>query len=105
MFAFVEFLDEAIATTALELSGLMLGNKPLRIGRPQNYCATSRYGGVPALELKTKCARPDTGAFLREVYFGNLTHGKVDEKASLKTCTGSARMMQGLLHTSQERAA
>ena len=37
MFAFVEFVDDVLTTTAMQMSGFELQNRSIRIGRPQSY--------------------------------------------------------------------
>ena len=95
MFAFVEFVDDVLTTTAMQMSGFELQNRSIRIGRPQSYEPPhdGELAGLDVQPLREKgllpAAPPGEGKeakegvanVLREVYFGNLATGMVDEEA------------------------
>ncbi|CAE7198334.1 unnamed protein product [Symbiodinium microadriaticum] len=94
MFAFVEFVDDVLTTTAMQMSGFELQNRSIRIGRPQSYEPPhdGELAGLDVQPLREKgllpAAPPGEGKeakegvanVLREVYFGNLATGMVDEE-------------------------
>ncbi|CAE6920129.1 unnamed protein product [Symbiodinium natans] len=88
MFAFVEFVDDVITTTAVQMSGFELEHRAIKIGRPQNY-TPPQNGELPALDVQPlrdrgllppsfEDERVGVANVLREVYFGNLACGMVD---------------------------
>lgn len=92
MFAFLEFVEDVLTTTAIAMSGFELAGRPIRVGRPQNYVVPVN-GELPPLDvqpLRERGALPpmeetDLGKVqvcnvMREVYFGNLASGLVDEE-------------------------
>eukprot|EP00931_Biecheleriopsis_adriatica_P121358 TRINITY_DN96441_c0_g1_i1.p1 TRINITY_DN96441_c0_g1~~TRINITY_DN96441_c0_g1_i1.p1 ORF type:complete len:319 (+),score=69.09 TRINITY_DN96441_c0_g1_i1:27-959(+) len=98
MFAFVEFFDEVLAATAVQLTGFELCGRELKVGRP-----TKVPPGMPQPSpLDVKPLR-DAGHLpeeaegvgkvssitnhMREVYFGNLSSGEVDEELMLELVT------------------
>ena len=93
MFAFVEFVDDVITTTAIQMSGFELHSKVIKIGRPANY-APPHDGELPGLDVKPlrdlgllprvgEDDKAGVSTVLREVYFGNLSTGMVDEEVRL----------------------
>lgn len=90
MFAFVEFVDDVLASTAIEMSGFELLGRGVKVGRPQGYQSNQFGGDAPALDVQPL---RDVGLIprqpepvgnlilskkLRELWFGNLPTGKVD---------------------------
>eukprot|EP00913_Durusdinium_trenchii_P006928 g6517.t1 len=51
MFAFVEFVDDVLTTTAIAMSGFELCGRAVRVGRPQHYILPPN-GEIPALDLQ-----------------------------------------------------
>ncbi|CAE7692290.1 unnamed protein product [Symbiodinium sp. CCMP2456] len=94
MFAFVEFVDDVLTTTAMQMSGFELQNRSIKIGRPQSYepphdgelagldvQPLREKGLLPAAPLgEGKEGKEGVANVLREVYFGNLATGMVDEE-------------------------
>uniref|UniRef100_A0A7S3JXX3 RRM domain-containing protein n=1 Tax=Aureoumbra lagunensis TaxID=44058 RepID=A0A7S3JXX3_9STRA len=94
LYAFIEFVDESLASTALLFHGFTVGERCLRIGRPAGY-SESPYGPVPALDIpaqvleelgvsgvasKFTAKAGVVGLALkkqRELYVGNLAAGQV----------------------------
>ncbi|CAK9107952.1 Hypothetical protein SCF082_LOCUS50223 [Durusdinium trenchii] len=93
MFAFVEFVDDVLTTTAIAMSGFELCGRAVRVGRPQHYILPPN-GEIPALDLQPlrekgllppcqedcKAGLVQVCNVMREVYFGNLVIGMVDEE-------------------------
>lgn len=101
MFAFVEFCDEVIASTAICMSGFELCGRPVKVGRPQGY-QQAHYGELPPLDVQPlrQCGMlPVAAEFvsvavshtvtskLKELYFGNLTLGLVTEEVMTELLT------------------
>jgi len=94
MFAFVEFVDDVLTTTAMQMSGFELQNRSIRIGRPQSYEPPhdGELAGLDVQPLRDKGLLPaaapgewkeskeGVATVVREVYFGNLATGMVDEE-------------------------
>ena len=70
-FAFVEFVDDVIASTALCMNGFELRGRPMMVGRPQMYTPPPD-GEAPALAVQPP--RPQTSA--RTCYVGNLVQNQ-----------------------------
>jgi len=89
-FAFVEFLDEVLAETAMLMSGADLCGRPLRIGRPQGFVKSISDPQVQTLDvspLKSVGLLPALNVFAtlegqreRELYFGNLMPDEVNSE-------------------------
>jgi len=94
MFAFVEFVDEVLASTAITMTGFELCGRPVKVGRPQGYMQAPfgeaqpldveplrQSGLLPLLpdELWNPNGNTGTSNVHRELYFGNLTHGTVTD--------------------------
>lgn len=94
MFAFVDLVDEVVASTAVQMNGFELCGRSVRVGRPQGYLAPET-GDVPPLDVShlrslallannqnmssgPKMVVTNT---LRELHFGNLASGTVDEES------------------------
>lgn len=107
MFAFVEFVDEVLTVTAMQMSGIELLGRPVKVGRPQGFfsCGSNgtfadpppldvsllrQLGHLPLLPeepCNAGCQKITLTNKLRELYFGNLTTGQVDETVMLKLLT------------------
>lgn len=92
MFAFVEFMDDVLTTTAIAMSGFEILGRHVRVGRPQHYVPAPN-GENPPLDVQPLRERglispieePELGKVqvsnvMREVYFGNLAAELVDEQ-------------------------
>lgn len=96
-FAFVEFIDELVASTAVEMSGVELAGRPLRIGRPQSSNPTSQTkttidpAPLDVSQLRENGMLPPAAISVvsptavvinrnRELYFGNLRASSVTEE-------------------------
>lgn len=92
MFAFVEFMDDVLTTTAIAMNGFELLGRHVRVGRPQHYIPAPN-GENPQLDVQPLRERglispieePEVGKVqvsnvMREVYFGNLAAELVDEQ-------------------------
>lgn len=92
MFAFVEFMDDVLTTTAIAMNGFEMLGRHVRVGRPQHYIPAPN-GENPQLDVQPLRERglispieePEVGKVqvsnvMREVYFGNLAAELVDEQ-------------------------
>lgn len=103
MFAFVEFHDEVLASTALQMSGFELCGRSVKVGRPMGF-SNGAYVELQPLDVQPLRESgllplmpespwvPGLGKFmvtnkLRELYFGNLLTGKVDEEVLTELLT------------------
>ena len=67
-FAFVEFVDDVIASTALCMDGFELHGRPIIVSRPQMY-APPPDGEAPALDVQVPhCAVQEGGSSEWEVF-------------------------------------
>ncbi|CAK0892591.1 unnamed protein product [Prorocentrum cordatum] len=96
-FAFVEFQDEMLASTAMLFSGFELCGRSAGMGRPQGYLPPPN-GEAPALDVtplrqrgllpvapsNSMCGKNQREGKLRELYFGNLVRGKTSPDVILK---------------------
>jgi len=100
-FAFVEFFDEVVTTTAVLLSGFELCGRSVKIGRPQGY-QPPPYGELPPLDVEPlrhagllpvvpEVIVPNmknvNSSKIRELYFGNLAAGRVTEQIMMEFLT------------------
>lgn len=85
IFAFVEFADEVLASTAMCFNGLEFQGRALKIGRPAGYeCGPSGQPAPldvePLRALRLLPLHPTSSQRqLCELYFGNLPPGSVSE--------------------------
>lgn len=94
LFAFVEFLDDTIASTVQKLNGVELKGRPMRIGRPKHQLYDTAAMAPPSLDITPLRALgilpsdQELAVFssaqlddkLKELYIGNLKVGAFDEK-------------------------
>jgi len=93
-FAFVDFADEILTTTAIQMSGVELNGRKVRIGRPQGYICPPHLavspldvkplrdsGLLPIVPEVVEVNCPSSVAMnkLREIYIGNLLKGTATE--------------------------
>jgi len=102
-FAFVQFFDEVLASTAVLMNGFELCGRSVKVGRPMNY-QPAPGGELPPLDVEPlrksgvlpwatiEASQPlpvktMVSNRLRELYFGNLRLGKVTEATLVEFVT------------------
>lgn len=104
MFAFVEFFDEVLAVTALQMTGFELCGRAVKVGRPQGFSVLGagdaepldvsplrQMGLLPLIPEEPSCAGKVPGITvvnkLRELWFGGLQVGSVNESVMFELLT------------------